>query len=79
MSVHALLYTRTLGKLDLQLWIRYSLPGDWELPVKQLLSAVNCKDNTLSETVFAEFLENVMVDTVVFFMDEYNLVVLQHC
>lgn len=46
---------------------------------KQHLLTVNCKDDTLPETVFAEFLENLMVDTVAFFTNEYNLVVVQDC
>ena len=46
---------------------------------KQHLSTVNCKDDALPEIVFAEFLENLMADTVGFFTDEYNLAVVQHC
>lgn len=54
--------------------------GSGSCQSKQILSTVNRKDNTLPETVFAEFLENVMLDTVgFFFMVEYNLAMLQRC
>lgn len=68
MSVHTLLYTRTLGKqeLNVQSCLDAVCLGTGCCDSKQCLYTVNCKDDTCLRFVFVAFLENLFEDTVVF-------------
>lgn len=55
----------TVGECVLQVRAAFYLQINIYLQSSSYL--VNCKDDALSEIVFAEFLENLMVDTVGFF------------